>query len=323
MPNPLLSFMRNVSKKPPRHPGIAGVKERDIIYTEPLEEAYEGDNNAWRGTEQHGVKSPQHATAYDTGDTQRDAENAGVVDYAEIPEPVQAIPVEIVNQFARELRDHREYQFPVGANAQQIVGANDKRSRVTIRNIAQTTTPAGTLPPNNFMATMTNVTNDGNGSTVNLSASGWTDLMFTVTMTSVVLGAATNIIVKLQQTTDGVNWIDVPGSDLTFTAAGTQTAFIQGPVSSRIRMAWDVTAGPGTDFDGSGNVIVFPIDLTDTITGNEVFIGRDATLSTFTGCRLDPGQEITLAAETEVYAMCNSAETSLLQIIEEFSVELP
>jgi len=318
--NPLLGFI-DASKRPPRNPGINGVTEREIITEEPVQEFYEGDNNAYRGTETHGVSTETHAKAFDPGSPDLGEDHGNV--YLDPPKAVDAIPVEIVNQYPREQRRHRAYSFPVSSNAQQIVTAHPKRSRVTIKNPVQTSVDTGTLPPNVFLSNLTNVTNDGNGSTVNVAATGWTDLMLTVTMTSVVLGAATNIIVKLQQTTDGVNWVDVPGSDLTFTVAGTQTAFIQGPVSSRVRLAWDVTAGPGTDFDGTGNLVVFPIDLTSANVGNEVYIGSDATLSTITGFRLDPGQELTLTSETEVYAMCSAGETSTLEILDEYSVELP
>lgn len=320
MPNPLVQFSEIVGRKTPRHPGVAGVKpEAD---TPESEEYYEGDNQAWRGTELHGVKSEHNSKAVEYGN--RDAENAEVLTkYAPAPDPVDPIPVVVVNEYSREQRRFRAASFPVRDQAQQIVGAHERRTRVLIRNISQTLTPSSTLPPNNFLATMNNVVNNGNGSTVALPDSGWTDLLMTVTLSNVVLGGATNVIVKLQHTTDGVNWVDIPTSLLTFTAPGTQTAQITGPVSSRVRMAWTVTNGPATDIDGSGNVILFPINFNDVVTGNEVYIGSDASLSPITGYRLDPGQEITLSTETEVYAVCSTGETSLLNILDEYAVEIP
>lgn len=321
MPNPLVQFAGIIGgKRPPRHPGVAGVKlEAD---TPEAEEYYEGQNQAWRGTQLHGVETETNSKAVEWGN--RDQENAEVLtQYDPAPEQVDPVAVYVVNEYSREQRQFRAAQFPVRDTAQQIVSGHDHRSSVRIRNIGQTLTPSSTLPPNNFLATMNNVTTAGNGSTVALPDSGWTDLLMTVTLSNVVLGGATNVIVKLQHTTDGVNWVDIPSSLLTFTVAGTQTAQITGPVSNRVRMAWTVTNGPATDIDGLGNVILFPINFNDVVTGNEVFIGQDASLTTFTGFRLDVGQEIVLSTETEIYAMCSPGETSLLNIIDEFSVEIP
>lgn len=317
--NPLIGLI-DTSKKTPVHPGIAGVEEHDPTHSDPTMEHYAGDNNAWRGTEMHGVATKEHAEAYDHGSA--NAENAPVVSYTHIPEPKEAIDVRVVNEYAHEERTFRGIQFPVGPVAQQIVGAHPKRSRVTIKNIAQSSVSSGTLPSNIFLANLAG-TNTGNGGTINLPITNWTDLMVTYTISALVLGAATDVRMRLQQTTDGVNWVDVPGSEVTFTAPGTQTAFLHGPVSSRVRLAWTVTAGPLTSMTGLANAIVFPIDVSDTVTGNEVWIGHDQTVSSFTSYRLDPGSEITLTTERAIYAIASPNEQSLLQLIDEFSVEIP
>lgn len=321
MPNPLLQTFRDRSKTPPRNPGIAGVEEREIIIENPELEHYAGTNNAYRGTEQHGVKTDDHATAYDPGED--DARNE-IVSPTPLAPVVEPIPVLIVNDYGREERQFRAAQFPIGDRAQQVVSAHPKRSRVTIRNIAQVTTSTGTLPANIFLATTSSL-NSGNGGTVNLPVTnpGWTGLMVTYTVSNLVLGAATDTRPKLQQTTDGVNWVDVPNSEKIFTANGTQTAFIPGPVSSRVRLAWTVTAGPVTSETITANAILFPIDVSDTVTGNPVYIGNDATLSLISGYRLDPGNEVTLDTESEVWAMCASGLSSTLQILDQFSVQLP
>lgn len=320
MVNPLIQTYRDRSKKPPRNPGIAGVEEREIIHDDPTLEHYAGSNNAWRGIEQHGVDAKSHASAYDHGDYSDDND---LVYPVELPEVVAAIPVEIVNQFGHEERQFRAYQFLVQAGAQQIVNAHPKRRRVTIKNPTQVSASTGTLPSNIFLANLTG-TNSGNGATVNLPVTNWTDLMVTYTVSAMVLGAATDLRMRLQQNTDGVNWVDVPNSEKIFLAPGTQTAFLNGPISSRVRLAWTVTAGPLTSMTGLANAILFPIDVSDTVTGNAVYIGPDATLSTITGYRLDPGAEITLDSETEVWAMCGTAGLqSTLQILDQFSVELP
>lgn len=321
MPNPLLQTYRDRSKKPPRNPGIAGVEEREIIIENPEMEHYAGANNAYRGTEQHGVKTDEHASIYDPGNDDAHHED---INPMSIEPTVQPIPVLVVNEYGKEERQFRAYQFLVQAQAQQIINAHPKRSRVTIRNVAQVSTSTGTLPSNIFLATTSSV-NSGNGGTVNLPVTnpGWTGLMVTYTVSNLVLGAATDTRPKLQQTTDGTNWVDVPNSEKIFIANGTQTAFIPGPVSSRVRLAWTVTAGPVTSETITANVILFPIDVSDTVVGNPVYIGGDATLSLITGYRLDPGNELTLDTETEVWAMCAPGLQSSLQILDQYSVQLP
>lgn len=192
MPNPLVQFGQHIGgKKPPRHPGVAGVKpEAD---TPESEEYYEGQNQAWRGTELHGVPTEHNSKAVEYGN--HNAENADVVTkYAEPPNLADPVPVVVVNEYSREQRRFRTAQFSLRDRAQQIVGAHERRSSVRIRNME---------------------------------------------------------------------------------------------------------------------------------TVNKVFVGTDASMSVIVGYRLDPGQELSLKTETEVFAMCNIGETALLSILDEYSVEIP
>lgn len=136
--NPLLGIMDS-SKRPPKHPGIAGVEDREIHLTDPTMEHYAGDNNAWRGTEMHGVATKEHATSYDPG--VHSEENAHVISEHHDPIEHDPIDVRIVNEFNEEVRDFRAVQFPVGAIAQAIVGAHPKRLKVLIRNPSANVNP--------------------------------------------------------------------------------------------------------------------------------------------------------------------------------------
>lgn len=192
MPNPLMQTFRDRSKRPPRNPGIAGVEERQIVIDNPEMEHYAGSNNAYRGTEQHGVKTDEHATAYDPGEHDGHSE---VVSPMPIKAVVEPIPVLVVNEYGSESKQFRAYSFPVSARAQQIVNAHPMRKSVTIKN--------------------------------------------------------------------------------------------------------------------------------PTASANPVYINSDSTLSLITGFPLDPGQEVLIYTETEVWAMCAAGQTATLRILDQYSVELP
>lgn len=128
--NPLMAFI-DASKKPPRNPGIAGVEEREINPDTPVLEYYEGDNNAWRGTEQHGVATKDHAKAYE-GEPLGENNTTTFV-----PEPkiVDPIDVRVVNEFPNEIRRARLFSYPVNDQPAQLVNARTSRYRLFIKNI--------------------------------------------------------------------------------------------------------------------------------------------------------------------------------------------
>jgi hypothetical protein len=119
MPNPLIrSIPLNTSKEPQRQ-GI-----------EPVPEEYEGDNNPYRGIETHGVEptvEPREVPGHGQG---------RMVTY-EAPEPEpEPIPVVIRQMGGRELRRSRVYRAYATASAPaQIVGRDDNRSKVKIKNL--------------------------------------------------------------------------------------------------------------------------------------------------------------------------------------------
>lgn len=130
--NPLLAFL-DTSKRPPRNPGIAGVEEREIVLTDPELEYYEGDNNAWRGTEQHGVASQDHAKAYEV--PAHNPDTAEII--SPIPEeaPKDPIDVRVVNEYSSERRawrTSRETLMPKQP-PRQIVNRNENRSKLIIK----------------------------------------------------------------------------------------------------------------------------------------------------------------------------------------------
>lgn len=127
--NPLIGFL-DTSKKPSRNPGTNGVEERQLDPDTPTLEYYEGDNNAYRGTEMHGVATKEHAKAYEHQPT----DNAPVTSYLPPPKEAEPIDVRIVNEYARELRSGQLFSLPVTDTATRVVGIHDGRTKITIRN---------------------------------------------------------------------------------------------------------------------------------------------------------------------------------------------
>lgn len=100
----------------------------------PIPEAYEGDNNPYRGTEAHGVAptvEPRPVPGHASG---------RVVEFdPPLPEP-EPIPVVVVNTGARELRRSRFYQPRANIlNPTQLVGRDEQRITVKVKNLGATT----------------------------------------------------------------------------------------------------------------------------------------------------------------------------------------
>lgn len=111
---------------------------RDIKAVEPVPEAYVGDNNPYRGIEQHGVENPNKPTVVPGyGDTYQ----VELQDNAPIPDPV---PVLVVNQGARERRDWAANNTFVDSSRVVEVLPNDpRRTKATIVNAGPNTVYVG------------------------------------------------------------------------------------------------------------------------------------------------------------------------------------
>lgn len=126
MPNPLIGTRRLNTGKP--------ADDRPHA-TPPRPEAYVGDNNPYRGTNEHGVEP---ARPYDdpyTGDDAWEDTTSGVFE----PEkaPLNPVPVEIVTRYARELRRFHVQRPRINAGTvSSLAGRNDARSSLTINNIS-------------------------------------------------------------------------------------------------------------------------------------------------------------------------------------------
>lgn len=100
----------------------------------PVPEAYEGDNNPYRGTEAHGVAptvEPRPVPGHASG---------RVVEFdPPLPEP-EPTPVVVVNTGARELRRSRIFTSRAGTPAPvQLVGREEERITVKIKNVGAST----------------------------------------------------------------------------------------------------------------------------------------------------------------------------------------
>lgn len=313
MPNPLMSaFQKNTSKKPPTNPGV----------TEPLEpvlEDYAGDNNAWRGTELHGVRGEHQAEAYDMAD---DKDTQEGYTYLPAESEVDPIPVRVVGEFSRERKRFRAYQYAVDSSkVHMIVGRHEKRQCVRIRNIPQVTTNNNSAPASEVITTQTNQVASGTSAEVTIPATGWTSIEFFLNVTSLT-GAAPDLTFTIEETIDGTNWATAATFTPNVTAAGYYSVDVTTPISTRVRVRWVLNSGSLTDLDFNVRSMRFPVSPTQTTVGQEVFIGHDLSLTTWNGYRLEPGQEMILSTEDEIYAICTSAESTNLEILDEFSVEL-
>ncbi len=117
MRNPLFNLQQN--------------RDADLKALEPQQEQYAGENNPYRGIEQHGVESPDKPkTTPGYGDTI-------AVEYEpEQPEP-EPVPVYVVNRNARERRDWSVQNWPVDyqdPQPVQVAGLDERRISLVLRN---------------------------------------------------------------------------------------------------------------------------------------------------------------------------------------------
>ena len=116
-----------------RFPGIRetpGPGEDETLTPDPDDIA--GNVNAYRGIENHGVVAD---TRFDDPDGY---DGLVPVEFEEEKETVEAIPVIVVNQSRQEIRDwgvNRTFANSFNNGANRIVGRDDKRTALRIRNI--------------------------------------------------------------------------------------------------------------------------------------------------------------------------------------------
>lgn len=121
MPNPLIGSARlNTGKRADDRPHA----------TPPVLEAYEGDNNAYRGTQDHGVPSKSLAIAID--DDEWEDTVSGEMEIEK--EPVAPVPVRIVSEYTREFRKFQTGRGTVGTTGTRIVGRRNGRTACLIVN---------------------------------------------------------------------------------------------------------------------------------------------------------------------------------------------
>ena len=96
----------------------------------PQPERVAGKVFPYRGIEQHGVADPDVKIDY-PDDTWPEDTIAAIAEPKPEPDPV---PVRIVRSSSREIRDWRTRQTTIGPNSSMIVGRNDDRKTVRIRN---------------------------------------------------------------------------------------------------------------------------------------------------------------------------------------------
>lgn len=98
----------------------------------PEPEHYAGVNFPYRGVQTHGVEPPKDAK-YNTREFQYPEEKADEPE-APLPEP-DPILVRVVNQHARERRMWRPIRTQATQYATRIVGRNDARTNMRLRNL--------------------------------------------------------------------------------------------------------------------------------------------------------------------------------------------
>jgi hypothetical protein len=127
MPNPLIQRQRNISTKPLDHD--------DAI--PPRVDSYEGDNNPYRGIENHGVESKNRLSDVPEEFAPEDYK---IIPYDSEDKDIDPIPVRVVHgPTEREFRTFLTGRAYATANASCIVARDFTRSKVRLRNISGVT----------------------------------------------------------------------------------------------------------------------------------------------------------------------------------------
>lgn len=100
----------------------------------PVPETPEGVYYPYRGSEDHGVPQPKNVDVdeyYETEEWATDESGLQILPAEAEPEP---IPVKIVSESARERKMWRAIRYSANENPSRMIGRNDRRILVKIRN---------------------------------------------------------------------------------------------------------------------------------------------------------------------------------------------
>lgn len=119
MPNPFTRAGQTKQSTEPRE------------HVTPVPDSFAPEFLPYRGTQTHGVAPSQDS--HNIPDHRDDARPVPVIPLPEKPEPVPVVVISDTGRRIRQWRGHSTYATPSVA---QIVGAHDKRTKVTIRNLS-------------------------------------------------------------------------------------------------------------------------------------------------------------------------------------------
>lgn len=123
MRSPLIPLPANLSRR----------NQTDRV--QPTPERYAGENNPYRGVQEHGVEPTEESMQ-----PPAHAEGRPVV-YEEPPEEQEPVPVRIVGEFGREIRlGQTDSVTLLKGQKRQLLGKDDKRISALVRNMDEAET---------------------------------------------------------------------------------------------------------------------------------------------------------------------------------------
>lgn len=314
---PRIPLPTNLGRKTPNNPQHAPgtLPEAD----EPVMHYEEGTNQAWRGIEQHGVPANGNSTAYDPG--VHNADTGDITSYIPESDDVEPVPVRIVALAKGERKRHRASSQPVTTTARIIVPQHDKRRTVKIHNPASTTVNSSNAPPADLNQTQTNVTVTGNSAEFTIPATGWSSIGYILNVTANA-GATPNWTVAIQETMNGTDWVTTTVLGAAITATGVFRATSVGATSSRQRVLWTLNSGTSTGFTFTVQAFRFPVTPNQTVTGAAVYLGPDSNVNPIMNYKLEAGQDVSMAVDEAVYAVCDTGGSATVYVLDEYSVDI-
>lgn len=286
--------------------------------TDPEPEKVAGTVFPYRGMESHGVAPTQTPPEYIDDQWPADDE---APHYVQGPTEDDPLPVKVVNEYSRELRIIRPIPFLVTDKPKPILGRNECRRDLRIRN-SSTSTTVSNLSGVDRVTTQTGLTGSGNTAEYVIPATGWDQLSFGQNITTLT-GTTPGVTIKIQETLDGTNWVDL----ITFTAATAPTYELKktivgsgGAPSNRIRVVW-TTTGTVTNLSFTIDVMRFPVVQGVTVGGgNNVYIGENSVAPS-NGYLIPPGGEVyPINTEEEIWAVCETGKESTIYLLAELVV---
>lgn len=109
----------------------AGQDRKDRV--QPVEEHYEGTNFPYRGTENHGVATPEGAE-YDAVEADYSVDAANQVAYLPAEKETEPVAVRVVEGSARERHLVRVARVLANSTTQQLVGRLETRRSLYVQN---------------------------------------------------------------------------------------------------------------------------------------------------------------------------------------------